>query len=118
MLKHAYIGYGDSFVYEYTPVTQAVFALLPYKAKGIDVRFTADGAELTLLADAKKFADHTFHVELLDETGKSNPAFDDVVLGRGNKAFYKFRKPLNAKGQWKLRVTEALTSQTGTVDLP
>ncbi|MBQ7696134.1 MAG: beta-galactosidase trimerization domain-containing protein [Lentisphaeria bacterium] len=118
MLKHTYLGYGDSFVYEYTPVTQGVFALLPYKARGIDVRFTADGAELTLLADAKKFADHTFHVELLDGTGKSDPAFDDVVLGKGNKGFYKFRKPLNARGRWKLRVTEALTSQSRTVDLP
>ena len=118
MLRHAYLGYGDSFVYEYTPVTQAVFALLPYKAEGLDVKFTADGAELTLLARAKKFADHTFHVELLDNTGKSNPAFDDVVPGNGNKGFYKFRKPLNAQGKWKLRVTEALTSLSRTVDLP
>ena len=82
MLKHAYLGYGDSFVYEYTPVTQGVFALLPYKARGIDVKFTADGAEFTLLADAKKFADHTVHVELLDGTGKPTPAFNEVVRSR------------------------------------
>ena len=57
-------------------------------------------------------------MEVLDETGKPNPAFNDVVLGKGNKGFYKFRKPLNAKGKWRLQVTEALTSQTKTVDLP
>ena len=74
--------------------------------------------KITVNEVTKKFADHTFHVELLDGTGKSNPAFDDVVLGKGNKGFYKFRKPLNARGRWKLRVTEALTSQSRTVDLP
>ena len=72
----------------------------------------------TLLADTDKFADHTFHVELIDGSGKINPAFNDVVLGRGNKAFYRFRKPLNAKGQWKLQVREALTSAEKTVDIP
>ena len=118
LLHHRYLGYGDRFTYEFTPTTQAVFALLPYRAKGIDVKFQADGAELTLLANTDKFADHTFHVELIDGTGKINPAFNDVVLGKGNKAFYRFRKPLNAKGQWKLQVREALTSAEKIVDLP
>ena len=76
------------------------------------------GAEIKLLADTKKFADHTFHVELIDNKGKTVPAFNDVVLGKGNKCFYKFRKPLNAQGKWKLQVREALTSLTKTVDLP
>jgi hypothetical protein len=82
------------------------------------VKFTRDGAQLTLLADTKHFADHTFHVELLDGSGKVVPAFNDVVLGKGNKAFYKFRKPLNAKGKWKLQVREVLTGCTKTVELP
>ncbi len=118
MLLHKYLGHADRFTYEFAPTTQAVFALLPYKAEGIDVKFTADGAELTLLADTDKFADHTFHVELIDGSGKINPAFNDVVLGRRNKAFYRFRKPLNARGQWKLQVREALTSAEKTVDIP
>lgn len=118
MLYHRYLGYGDSFKYDYLPTTQAVFALLPYKAKGIDVKFKPDGAELTLLADTDRFADHTFHVELIDDKGKINPAFNDVVLGKGNKAFYRFRKPLNARGKWKLQVREALTSVSRTVDIP
>ncbi|MBR4666665.1 MAG: hypothetical protein IKO93_22550 [Lentisphaeria bacterium] len=88
------------------------------RPEAIDVKFTANGAELTLQADTDKFADHTFHVELIDGSGKINPAFNDVVLGKGNKAFYRFRKPLNAKGQWKLQVREALTSAEKTVDLP
>ena len=118
MLHHRYLGYGKSFTYEYGPVTQAVFALLPYKGKGIDIKFVPGGAEIKLLADTKKFADHTFHVELLDDKGKIVPAFNDVVLGKGNKAFYKFRKPLNAKGKWKLQVREVLTSLSRTVELP
>ena len=118
MLQHRYLGFGNSFIYEYTPVTQGVFALLPYKGRSIDVKFTRDGAWLTLVADTKKFAAHTFHVELINGSGKIVPAFNDVVLGKGNKAFYKFRKPLNAKGTWKLQVREALTSLTKTVDLP
>ena len=118
MLHHRYLGYGKSFTYEYGPVTQAVFALLPYKGKGIDVKFVPGGAEIKLLADTKKFADHTFHVELLDDKGRIVPAFNDVVLGKGNKAFYKFRKPLNAKGKWKLQVREVLTSLSRTVELP
>ena len=118
MLHHRYLGYGKSFVYEYGPATQAVFALLPYRGKGIDVKFVPGGAQLTLLADTGDFADHTFHVELLDGSGKVVPAFNDVVLGKGNKAFYKFRKPLNAKGKWKLQVREVLTSLTRTIDLP
>ena len=118
MLHHRYLGYGDSFKYEYTPTTQAVFALLPYKAKGIEVEFKPDGAELTLLADTDRFADHTFHVELIDDKGKINPAFNDVVPGKGTKAFYRFRKPLNARSKWKLQVREALTSATKTVELP
>ena len=73
---------------------------------------------LTLLADTDRFADHTFHVELIDDKGKINPAFNDVVLGKGNKAFYRFRKPLNARGKWKLQVCEALTSVSRTVDIP
>ena len=118
MLHHRYLGYGDSFKYEYAPSTQAVFALLPYKAEGIDIKFKPDGAELTLLADTDRFADHTFHVELIDDKGKINPAFNDVVTGKGNKAFYRFRKPLNARGKWKLQVREALTSAAKTVELP
>ena len=117
LLHHRYLGYADCFMYEFTPVTQAVFALLPYRAKGIDVKFTADGAELTLLADTEQFADHTFHVELIDGSGNINPAFNDVVLGKGNQAFYRFRKPLNARGQWRLQVREVLTSVTKTVDI-
>ena len=118
MLKRQYLGYGSSFSYTYTPTTQGLFSLLPYKAKALEVKFVSGGAELKLLADTKKFADHTFHVELLDGKGKVVPAFNDVVLGKGNKAFYKFRKPLNAKGKWKLQVREALTDLTKTVDLP
>ncbi len=118
MLHHRYLGHGDSFTYEFAPTTQAVFALLPYKAEGIEVEFKPDGAELTLLADTDRFADHTFHVELIDDQGKINPAFNDVVLGKGNKAFYRFRKPLNARGKWKLQVREALTTATKTVELP
>ena len=118
MLYHRYLGYGKSFTYEYGPATQAVFALLPYKGKGIDVKFVSGGAELKLLADTARFADHTFHVELLDGNGKTVPVFNDVVLGKGNKGFYKFRKPLNAKGKWKLQVREILTGLTKTVALP
>ena len=118
MLHHRYLGYGKSFTYEYGPVTQAVFALLPYKGKELEIKFVPGGAEIKLLADTKKFADHTFHVELLDDKGKIVPAFNDVVLGKGNKAFYKFRKPLNAKGKWKLQVREVLTSLSRTVELP
>jgi hypothetical protein len=118
LLKQSYIGYGKNFSYAYTPVTQGVFALLPYKGKGIEVKFVPGGAELKLLADAKTFADHTFHVELLDGNGKIVPVFNDVVLGKGAKGFYKFRKPLNAKGKWKLQVREILTAQTKTVELP
>jgi hypothetical protein len=118
LLNRKYLGYGNSFVYEYTPVTQGVFALLPYKGKGIDVKFVSGGAELKLLANTTQFADHTFHVELLDGNGKTVPVFNDVVLGKGNKGFYKFRKPLNAKGKWKLQVREILTGLTKTVDLP
>jgi hypothetical protein len=44
--------------------------------------------------------------------------FNDVVPARGNKAFYRFRKPLNAKGKWKLQVREVLTGCTKTVELP
>ena len=118
MLKRQYLGYGSSFSYTYTPTTQGLFSLLPYKAKALEVKFVSGGAEIKLLADTKKFADHTFHVELLDGKGKVVPAFNDVILGKGNKAFYKFRKPLNAKGKWKLQVREALTDLTKTVDLP
>ena len=118
LINHKYLGYGNSFVYEYTPVTQGVFVLLPYKGKEIKVKFTATGAELELLADTQKFADHTFHVELLDGSGKPVPAFNDVVLGKGNKGFYKFRKPLNAKGKWKLQVREILTGLTRSDELP
>jgi hypothetical protein len=118
VLYHRYLGYGKSFTYEYGPATQAVFALLPYKGKGIDVKFVSGGAELKLLADTARFADHTFHVELLDGNGKTVPVFNDVVLGKGNKGFYKFRKPLNAQGKWKLQVREILTGLTKTVALP
>ncbi len=31
---------------------------------------------------------------------------------------YRFRKPLNAHGKWKLQVREALTSATKTAELP
>ena len=118
MLKRQYLGYGSSFNYTYTPTTQGLFSLLPYKGKALEVRFVPGGAEIKLLADTGKFADHTFHVELLDDKGKVVPAFNDVILGKGNKAFYKFRKPLNAKGKWKLQVREALTDLIKTVDLP
>ena len=118
LLKGAYIGYGNKFSYKYTPVTQGVFVLLPYKGKGIDVKFTSDGAVLTLVADTKKFADHTFHVELLNEKGEIVSAFNDVIPGKGNKGFYKFHKPFNAKGQWKLQVREVLTGLKKTVALP
>ena len=70
------------------------------------------------MADAKVFADHTFHLELIDNNGKIVSAFNDVVPARGNKAFYRFRKPLNAKGKWKLQVREVLTGCTKTVELP
>ena len=92
--------------------------MLPYKGKDLEVKFVPGGAEIKLLADTAKFADHTFHVELIDNRGRRVPAFNDVVLGKGNKCFYKFRKPLNAQGKWKLQVREALTSLTKTVDLP
>ena len=118
LLKKTYLGYGKKFTYEFTPKTQAVFVLLPYKGKGIDIKFSADGAKLTLLADTKKFVDHTFHVELIDNKGEIVPAFNDVLPGKGNTAFFKFRKPLNAKGKWKLQVRESLTSLTRTVELP
>jgi hypothetical protein len=118
LLKQSYIGYGKNFSYAYSPVTQGVFALLPYKGKGIEVKFVPGGAELKLLADGKTFADHTFHVELLDDKGKIVPVFNDVVLGKGCKGFYKFKKPLNARGKWKLQVREILTAQTKTVELP
>ena len=118
LLKGAYVGYGSSFTYKYTPVTQGVFALVPYKGKDIKVKFTAAGAELELVADTKKFADHTFHVELIDEKGNIVPAFNDVINAKGGTGFYKFRKPLNAKGKWKLQVREILTAVKKTVDLP
>ena len=118
LIKRVYIGYGNKFSYEYLPETQGVFALIPYKGKAVDVKLTPDGAQLTLLADTGKYVDHTFHVELIDGNGKIVPAFNDVILGKGNKGFYKFRKPLNAKGKWKLQVREVLTSLTRTVDLP
>ena len=118
LIKRQYIGYGDKFSYLYGPATQGVFALVPYKGKDIKVKFTTGGAELELIADTKTFVDHTFHVELIDEKGNIVPAFNDVIPGKGNKGFYKFRKPLNAKGKWKLQVREILTCLTRTVDLP
>ena len=118
LLKRNYLGSGSRFSYKYTPETQGVFALLPYKGKDIRVKFTDGGAELELVADTQKFADHTFHVELLDGSGRIVPAFNDVICAKGGKGFYRFRKPLNAKGKWKLQVREILTCQTKTVELP
>ena len=118
LLQRRYIGYGKSFVYEYAPDTQGVFALLPYCGKDIEIAFTPEGAELKLIADADRLAEHTFHVELLDENGKENPAFNEVIQAPGGKVLYKFSKPLNAKGQWKLKVREILTGVSRTVDLP
>ena len=57
-------------------------------------------------------------VELIDNRGRIVPAFNDVVLGKGNKGFYKFRKPLNAGGKWKLQVREILTGLARSVELP
>ena len=91
---------------------------MPYKGKDIRIKFTDGGAELELAADTTKFADHTFHVELLDGSGKVVPAFNDVICAKGAKGFYKFRKPLNAKGKWKLQVREILTCLSKTVELP
>jgi hypothetical protein len=118
LLNRKYLGYGNSFDITCTPTTQSLFSLLPYKGKDLEIKFVPGGAEIKLLADAAKFADHTFHVELIDNNGKPVPAFNDVVLGKGNKGFYKFRKPLNAGGKWKLQVREILTGLTRSVELP
>ncbi len=118
LINRKYVAYGDNFNCDFGPTTQSVFVLLNYRGKAVDVSFTADGAELTLKADTKKFADHLFHVELIDPAGQSKAAFEDVVFAKGNKAFYKFKKPLNAKpGKWKLRVTEILTAVTGEFEV-
>ena len=78
----------------YCIVTSVCF---PYRVRDIRITFTPEGAELKLIADADRLAEHTFHVELLDKNGKENPAFNEVLQAPGGKVLYKFRKPLNAR---------------------
>ena len=113
LLKKRYISYGDKFKATFLPDSQFAYVLLPYKVENISINTTPDGAELAVIADTEKFTDHLFRVQLIEPSGKSNKAYDTVVFGNGNKAFFRFKKPLNAvKGIYKLRVTDVLSSVT------
>ena len=90
-------------------VLAVLLALLPMAARASAATVVPVGRAVGI----KLFSDGVVVVgtsEVETGSGKINPAFNDVLLGKGNRAFYHFHQPLNARGQWKLQVREALTS--------
>lgn len=111
LINHKYLTHDNQFSYVFGPTTQSVFVLLPYQVRTLEIRLDRPGfADIQLTADTRDWANHIFKVELKDSSNKSNPAYKTVLFGKGNKAEYPFRLPLNRNdGDWKLLVTDIMT---------
>ncbi len=116
LLNGKYLGNAKQFDYEFGPDSQCIFTLLPYQPAKPDIRMKKAGeywaADIRIGASTEKWADHIFRVELKYPDGKINPAYSELVFGKGGKGEYRFVLPLNAlAGDWTLSVTDVLTGQ-------
>jgi hypothetical protein len=119
LLERKELGRGSSFDYEFSPQTQALFALLPYKVKNIEVKIQRNDGNVKInmnaVADVKEPADHIFRIEIISPSGKANAAFSTMLFGKGLAASHEFAMPLNAEpGDWKVNVTDALSGVTAS----
>ncbi len=122
LLERKYIGFGREFSYDFGPVTQSAFSLLPYKVNRLELKTSKSDRqikiEITVDAETKKYADHIFRVTVLNPDGQSNPAFSKMLFANGGRLTYSFPVPLNAaKGAWTIKVVDALSGEAASVKL-
>jgi beta-galactosidase len=122
LLTGKYLGHGRQFDYEFGPDSQCVFVLLPYRPgkPELQVRRQDGRCHLDIRLDTKTetWADHIFRFELKGPDGKINPAYSELVFGKGGKAEYQFTLPLNAPdGPWTVQVSDVLTGQHNTAEV-
>ena len=108
-----YLGCHASFQYEFLQHTQALFTLLPYKVEKVLCNVERSGRKvvmkITLAAESSNFSDHTFRVDVFDNSGKKNPSYSTVVHGSGNRGQFEFQMPLNKEKVRNAVITELLT---------
>jgi hypothetical protein len=122
LLERKYIGFGREFSYDFGPVTQSAFSLLPYKVNRLELKTSKSDRqikiEITVDAETRKYADHIFRVTVLNPDGQSNPAFSKMLFANGGRLTYSFPVPLNAaKGAWTIKVVDALSGEAESVKL-
>lgn len=129
--SHVYDIRGRKYVGQVTS-TQAVtapggtvlYACLPYKVAGLQVKAPANikaGQSLSLTATvqaAGKLGDHVVHVELIDPSGQSPLPYRSNQLAPGGKLDLTLPLALNEQpGVWTMRVRDVLTGTTGEAKL-
>lgn len=116
-----YLGYTDQIKIEIEPAKAMLFALLPYKTKGIKLNLNTRmrrGAKLEYNAEVEidgteKPGLHVLHVELISPKGEILPHYSENTLAANGKTSGYIALALNDEpGKWKMRVRDVATGIT------
>ena len=121
LLEQRSLGYGDRFEYEFGPVTQSIWVLLPYKPE-LTARANGRGRawkiELALKADTRRFTRHILNIRLKDKNGKVNEAYSRKVVMDNGKCEVGLKLPLNRPADgWVFEAKDVLTGCQTRIEL-
>jgi len=121
------LGRTDLIKTELTPGVAALYALLPYKVRGLDLsapRKAMPGAEVTVGLEVKVGAPtagrHVLRVEVADPAGTARPHYARNVLCDAGKGTFSLSFALNdPPGKWRITARDVAsgTAESATVRL-
>ena len=122
LLERRYLGYGDRFQYEFGPVTQSIWVLLPYKPEALTARAAGKDRSwivtLAFKADTDRFTRHILNLRLKDRNGRINGAYPRKVIMDDGKCEVRIKLPLNHPADgWTLEAEDVLTQCKTEIEL-
>ena len=119
LFRRKYLGFGDSFDFDFRPDSQEIFALLPYRVREIRCETAGPGLQVRarIVPDKGVPGTHTLRFELTDPAGMVRKEYSAWLRTDAWGALWRWTPPLNAlPGVWKLNVTDTISGASALVE--
>ncbi|MFH0919122.1 MAG: beta-galactosidase [Fibrobacterota bacterium] len=108
-----YEGFVDLVQRQASPGKVYLFAAIPYKPSGLEIKAEVTGRDVRILADlkgAEKSGVHVFNLKFFGPDGKELEYYGRNIQADDGKVKYSFTLALNEQpGQWQVKATDIVT---------